>query len=49
MCACLQVALGWPLETFSSAATEALESGSVDFSSLQKLADARHAQMNVAL
>lgn len=43
-----QVALGWPLETFSSAATEALESGTVDFSSLQKLADARHAQMNVA-
>ncbi len=49
MRACVQVALGWPLETFSSAAAEALESGSVNVSSLQKLADARHVQMTVAL
>ncbi len=49
MCACVQVALGWPLDNFSSAAAEALESGSVDVSSLQKLADARHAQMTTAL
>ena len=45
-CLCEQVALGWPLEDFPSAATAALEAGSVELSSLQKLAHARQAQLS---
>ena len=41
----MQVALGWPLEDFASAAKAALEAGSVDVVSLQKLAQARQAKL----
>ena len=37
----MQVALGWPLEDFASAAKAALDVGSVDVVPLQKLARAR--------
>ncbi|KAL3131897.1 hypothetical protein ABBQ38_007602 [Trebouxia sp. C0009 RCD-2024] len=42
-----QVALGWPLEGFTHAAKAALEARSVDPASLQKLAQARKAQIEM--
>lgn len=43
----MQVALGWPLEDFASAAKAALEAGLVDVVSLEKLARARQGQISV--
>ena len=43
----MQVALGWPLEDFTSAAKAALEAGSVDMAPLQKLARARQIQLSM--
>jgi len=45
----MQVALGWPSEDFASAAKAALEAGSVDLASLQKLAQARRAKLPSAI
>ena len=44
-CFAVQVALGWPLADFASAAKAALATNSVDVNSLQKLAQARNAHL----
>ena len=45
----MQVALGWPLEDFASAAKAALDAGSVDVVPLQKLAQARQGQLSTIM
>ena len=43
----MQVALGWSLEDFTSAAKVTLETGSMDMASLQNLAHARQVQLSM--
>ena len=45
----MQVALGWPLEDFASAAKAAVDAGSVDVVPLQKLARARQGQLSTVM
>ena len=45
----LQIALGWPLESFTSAAKAALDTGAVDVTSLQNVAHARQAELPAGL
>ena len=41
----LQIGLGWPHEEFASEATAALDAGLIDKAAVQRLAQARQAQM----